>query len=205
MNLRTIISHLPIVMLALLCIVFIEFMHQVSKDQISENKKRAALADINTVIMQPYDNDIVSDTAIINVPKTINPSGKINIHYARQGKEIVAMSLLPVIAKGYSGPINMLLGMTVEGSISSVRIISHSETPGFGAEIHQDKSNWLQIFNQQSLASLPQQKWATANDGGEYDRLSGATITSRAIINTLLELLLHYQESPEQFLPMGSQ
>lgn len=193
------LSNLPLLVVALVCTLFIHFIHQITRDTIKDNERRAALQDINEVIAQEYDNDIYNDIAIIEVPASINPDGKTEAYFARQDNQVTAMALLPVVAKGYSGPIRFIVGLDRDGVVSGMRVISHSETPGFGAEVHQDKSDWLTLFKGASLQDYKGQDWATVNDGGKFDQLSGATITSRAVINTVHELLLFYKEEPQRF------
>lgn len=199
MNSRNILSNVPLLLLVLLCILLIHFVHQLTRDAIKENERRAALQDLNEVIVQNYDNDIYSDTTVVTVPASINPDRKIDVHLARQGSEVEAMALLPVVAKGYSGPIKLIVGMNTDGSISGIRVISHRETPGFGAAVHHDKSDWLKIFRNASLQTQSERDWDIGRDGGKFDQLSGATITSRAVINTVHELLIYYNEDPDRF------
>lgn len=199
MNSRNLLNYLPLLLLALLCILFIHFVHQMTRDAIKENERIAALQDINEVIAHNYDNDIYNDMTVVTVPAGINPDGKIDVYFARQGSELEAMALLPVVTKGYSGPIKLIVGMDTDGSISGIRVISHRETPGFGAEVHHDKSDWLTIFSGTSLQRQSEQDWDIVRDGGKFDQLSGATITSRAIINTVHELLIYYNEDPDRF------
>ncbi|MEQ8427249.1 MAG: RnfABCDGE type electron transport complex subunit G [Gammaproteobacteria bacterium] len=199
MNSRNLLSNVPLVLLALLCILFIHLVHQLTRDAIKENERRTALQDINEVIVHYYDNDIYNDMTVVTVPASINPDGKLDIYFARHGNELQAMALLPVVAKGYSGPIKLIIGMNTDGSISGMRVISHRETPGFGAEVHQDKSDWLTMFRNTSLKRQSGQEWDIVRDGGKFDQLSGATITSRAVINTVHELLIYYNEDPDRF------
>ena len=200
MNNKAIIHNLPLLILTLLCVLFIHFLHAISSERISDNQERAALQDINEVITITYDNDVFADTQTIAVPTSINPAGNISAYYARQNGQVKAIALLPIVAKGYSGPISLLVGMNIDGSISGVHVMSHTETPGFGANIHQDKSDWLTMFNGQTLLLKQEDAWRISADGGKYDRLSGATITSRAVISSLYELLKSYNEQPETFL-----
>ncbi len=200
MNSKVIMHNLPLLVITLVCVLFIHFLHTISSERISDNKKRAALEAINEVLTLAYDNDVFTDTRTIAVPTSINPAGNISVYYARQNGQVQALAMLPVVAKGYSGPISLLVGMNKDGSISGVHVMSHTETPGFGADIHQDKSDWLTMFSGQSLLPEQDDDWRISSDGGKYDRLSGATITSRAVISSLYELLQFYNEQPDTFL-----
>jgi electron transport complex protein RnfG len=53
-------------------------------------------------------------------------------HKAVNGGEIIG-AVLSVSRAGYSGQIRMLVGVSLNGVITGVKIMSHSETPGLGA------------------------------------------------------------------------
>jgi electron transport complex protein RnfG len=86
-----------------------------------------------------------------------------------------------VVSPGYSGDINMLLGIDKTGRILGVEIISQSETPGLGARCVEVKSGqtgpwFLEQFKGRDARSL-------ALKG--IETITGSTITSRAILDGL--------------------
>lgn len=100
--------------------------------------------------------------------------------------------LLPLSSNsGYSGTIHLLLALDLTGNLSGFRVVSHQETPGLGDKIEAKKSNWHTQFIGTSLASS---NWALHQDGGQFDSLTGATITSRAIVNLLHSSLIWLEQ-----------
>lgn len=90
--------------------------------------------------------------------------------------------------KGYSGLIKLLASLDVDTQrIVQVRPLFHQETPGLGDQIEPEKSPWLTQFERP--LSTPDSHIAVKQDGGEIDAITGATITSRAVSNTLRETL----------------
>lgn len=87
------------------------------------------------------------------------------------GKNGCAVEVAP---SGFGGTITMMVGVSKEGKVLGVQIVSHSETPGLGAKAKTDE-NFLNSFL--GLSGLIQ----VGKDGGEADTLTGATITSRAV------------------------
>lgn len=195
-KLRTI---LPLMITSLVCVIAIIVVHQVTKDKIKDNKERAALAIINEVIPVDYDNDLFTDKIEIDVPVTISNTGNVTVYRARQNNQPVAVSLIPIKTKGYNGNISLIIGIAYDGTLTSVRILKHNETEGFGDQAHQDKTNWLQGFDGTTIETIPKDKWAIKKDGGEFDQLSGATITSRSIINIIYKTLEYYSEHRDKF------
>ncbi len=85
---------------------------------------------------------------------------------------------------GYHGEIDMMVGVDVQGSINNLLVVSHQEDWADAVVPLEDGSAWLKQFKGLSLELL--------NESAELpiDHISGATITSRAIINAIRECLL---------------
>ena len=85
-------------------------------------------------------------------------------------------------AGGYGGAIDILLGMEPDGRVRGIRIISQQETPGLGAKIIE--SQFLDQFT-----GLPVDEIALSRDGGSVDAITGATISSRAVVEAVEETI----------------
>ncbi|PAU80689.1 hypothetical protein CK501_09760 [Halovibrio salipaludis] len=93
--------------------------------------------------------------------------------------------ILPVTAPdGYSGRIELILGIRADGTLTGVRATDHHETPGLGDAIEVAKSNWILDFNGRSLDNPNPEQWRVGQNGA-FDALSGATITSRAVVDAV--------------------
>lgn len=111
--------------------------------------------------------------------------------------------ILPVnIPDGYSGDIQLLVGILQDGSLSGVRVVSHRETPGLGDKIDLRVSDWILGFNDKSLDNPEASLWAVKKDGGEFDQFVGATITPRAVVNGVRRALEFYQLNREALLSL---
>ncbi|WP_077530782.1 RnfABCDGE type electron transport complex subunit G [Vreelandella utahensis] len=96
-----------------------------------------------------------------------------------------AVLILPVTAPdGYSGRIELILGIREDGTLTGVRATEHQETPGLGDAIEVAKSDWILDFNGRSLDNPPPGQWQVGQKGA-FDALSGATITSRAVVEAV--------------------
>lgn len=76
---------------------------------------------------------------------------------------------------GYGGPIEMVVGITPDGAVGGVRIISQSETPGLGTEVTRE------AFAGQFEGRSTPESLRVKQDGGSIDAVTGATISSRAV------------------------
>lgn len=92
----------------------------------------------------------------------------------------IAYQVITSQVEGYSGEIKFMLGVSSDGVIEQVRVLSHSETPGLGDKIEKIKTDWITSFHAHSLENTP--IWAVQKDGGEFAQFSGATITPRAVV-----------------------
>jgi RnfABCDGE-type electron transport complex G subunit len=93
-----------------------------------------------------------------------------------------------VEATGYGGPIQLLIG--ISGSLErivGIDIVEHSETPGLGGRIQE---NW---FKEQFSGLDPERDIAYVKneepdaDENEIQAISGATISSKAIVSAVNE------------------
>ena len=109
--------------------------------------------------------------------------------------ESVGVAFTAVTNKGYSGPIEIVIAMDVAGEkIAGVRIKSHSETPGLGANATQirygDIEPW---FLAQFEGLAPAEISLKADDSsGRIDAITAATITSRAITDCVRESAMSF-------------
>jgi len=90
-----------------------------------------------------------------------------------------------VIGYGYSGEIELIMGLDSDGKILGVRVLSHAETPGLGDKIEDTKSDWILGFNRRSLENTTREQWHVRKDGGDFDQFTGATITPRAVVKAV--------------------
>jgi electron transport complex protein RnfG len=81
-------------------------------------------------------------------------------------------------AGGYGGAIDILVGIEPDGRLRGIRIISQQETPGLGAKI--SESAFLDQFVGVAVSELNLRR-----DGGSIDAITGATISSRAVVQAL--------------------
>ncbi len=79
--------------------------------------------------------------------------------------------------QGFGGEIDLMVGV-LDGKVAGVRIISHSETSGLGANAAASTSVG-ENFRGQFVGMSG--TLAVAKDGGAVEALTGATITSRAV------------------------
>ena len=137
-------------------------------------------------VLPPYDNQPDSDLV------TIESGGVVwTACVARAKGEFVGCALSTSSEAGYSGRITLLVGLRPDGAVHGLRTLQQTETPGLGAKIASATDPFMSQFTGKSLASA---SWKTAKDGGDFDAITGATITSRAVIDAVQRALAAFQE-----------
>ncbi len=170
-----------------------------TKTPIEESDARAKRMFLNQVVPSNlYDNNLVKDTISVEPNPLIGNKKNIDIYRAKKNNQVIAVIIETIAPDGYSGEIKTLVGVDQKDKILGVRVITHKETPGLGDYIEVDKSHWIKNFNLKSLDEMGEKEWAVKKDGGDFDYVSGATITSRAVIKSTYKSLLYVKENKKR-------
>ncbi len=169
--------------------------------QIQFNEKQSLLRTLNTIIPSTqYDNDITQSTITIAASQQLGTDKESVVYIAMKNKKPVAFIFNAIAPNGYNGKIYLLVGIYTDGRIAGTRVVKHRETPGLGDAIEERRSDWILGFNNHSVDSLSEKQWKVKRDGGEFDQFTGATITPRAVVNTVHQSLLYFNANKEQLL-----
>ncbi|WP_459128620.1 RnfABCDGE type electron transport complex subunit G [Guggenheimella bovis] len=101
----------------------------------------------------------------------------LSAHKALKGAETIGY-VIKTKANGFSGPVEVMIGAKVDGSINGVRIVNQTETPGVG-----DRSTKPEFYSQYEGKTLTSEIGVNkqAPQGNEIQAISGATVTSKAV------------------------
>jgi electron transport complex protein RnfG len=186
---------------ALLASILLGLAYSGTRDAVRQRLDEDLQKSLQEVVPESmHDNDLLRDTRSI-------PSAAYNIgaeqtlvYIGRKGGEVTAAAFMFVAPDGYSGAINMMMGLNSNGEILGVRVLKHSETPGLGDKIETAKSHWILKFNGHSLQDLSPAQWAVKKDGGVFDQFSGATITPRKTVQAIYRALKFFKEHREEII-----
>ena len=112
----------------------------------------------------------------------------------KQGKRLGHIAVTTPYADhitGFGGPVPLMIGIDLSEKIVGVIILSHSETPGFVKNF--EKQGFLTAF--QGI------QWKDAGNRS-WDTVSGATMTSKAVIESLLFRLDQLKGLPSSEKPV---
>ncbi len=103
-----------------------------------------------------------------------------------------------MFGKGFADKFGIVIAINLDSdTIMGVELTTHKETPGLGANAKDDPSFSAQFKN---IKFSDEKKILLSKDGGNITAISGATITSRAVCNTINNALTKYIELKPMFI-----
>ncbi|MDZ4384247.1 MAG: RnfABCDGE type electron transport complex subunit G [Nitrospirota bacterium] len=182
-----------IIVLTAICLVAtiaLARVYDITKGPIAEQERLRTVSAIKAVL-PAFNNDIDRDAKEVVVGRDKKDRDiRMKFYTGKRDESPVGMAFQVIAPDGYAGDISVLMGVTPEGEITGIEIISQRETPGLGNKILQEK--WRGEFKGRSLEDGP--KLAVKKDGGEIDQFSGATISPRAVTNAVKRGLEIYRK-----------
>jgi electron transport complex protein RnfG len=177
-----------------------------TRDLIAEARRAALEASLNQLVAPDrYDNRVTEDRIEVVAPEWLGTDQPVTVYRARKNGQPVALFATPVAPDGYSGPIQLLIGVYADGALAGVRVLAHKETPGLGDGIDEKRSPWILAFDGKSLDNPRADGWKVKKDGGVFDQFTGATITPRAVVKATRKFLEYVRSHREQlFAPAGA-
>lgn len=175
--------------------VLIVGTHLMTRDDIAEQIRLAEeKALLQIVPRERHDNSMLDDTVTVGAQSSgLGLHTDKNVYRARANGAVIAVIVPATAPDGYTGAIDLIVGVNSDGSIAGVRALSHKETPGLGDKVDLRKSDWMLGFNGRSLDSPAVERWAVKKDKGVFDQFTGATITPRAVVSAVLRTLQFVQ------------
>jgi len=153
--------------------------YNLTKEPIAYQQRLKKLNAIRAV--QPdYDNEPDKDFLDLAVAKNKKGGDITTRFYITKKGGAFTGTVFTVSVSGYGGEIDVMLGVDPDGTITGVQILNHTETPGLGAKITEEK--FIHQFNSKNLSNT---NWALKKDGGEFDQITGATISPRAVVRAI--------------------
>ncbi|MBR5822560.1 MAG: RnfABCDGE type electron transport complex subunit G [Paludibacteraceae bacterium] len=90
---------------------------------------------------------------------------------------------------GFGGNITTIVGIDANGTIVDYSLLQHAETPGLGSKL----VDWFKVKSNIRGADANKMPLNVSKDGGEYDAITAATISSRAFLNSINKAYETYQ------------
>ena len=157
------------------------------------NAKVKKVADGLRQVLPAFDNDPMKDAG---------KYGDVLFYTAKRDGKIVGYAAKTAVGSGYGGRMEALVSFQPDGTIRTILVTGHSETPGLGSNVTdrvREETLADLLKGAGTPAGLPgnrildqyaghsgaktdswKQPWKLKKDGGDAEYVSGATISSRA-------------------------
>ena len=163
--------------------VLLAYTNKVTRDPIEKARSRETVEAL-ALVLPSFDNQPSTCTNVIAA------QGRTWTFYvARRNGRYVGAAFESSSHKGYGGEIKLMIGVTADGTVKDVRILAQQETPGLGTKV-------TEMPFRGQLANKPVEGtvWKVRKDGGAFDAVTGATISSRAVLEAIQTGLGAYRE-----------
>ena len=193
-NNRVVKSGLTLALIASICTALVAATYQLTREPIEKNRQALLEQSLTPALANVmFDGNVTESMLVLPAPHGLPGSDDAIVYRVYAADKPVAALFAVTARNGYAGPIRILLGVRYDGEVSGVRILEHRETPGLGDRIVATRSDWVYQFEGHALGNPPAKGWALKTDGGEFDQLTGASVTPRAVIQAIRETLIYFE------------
>lgn len=104
---------------------------------------------------------------------------------------------------GYSSTIETMVGVDTTGTILGIKVMDQKETPGLGTKIEEIHYGTTSPWFQDQFIGTRAEGLAVDKDGGKIVSVTGATISSRAVTNSINQGLKKIEQQIAGFKSNG--
>jgi H+/Na+-translocating ferredoxin:NAD+ oxidoreductase subunit G len=170
-----------------------------SDERIAANERARVVARLNSVLEPALrGRDLTTTLLAITDPELLGSEEPVDVFVLTDRGAPMATVFATVAPHGYNSAIDLLIGVAPIGTVTGVRVVRHRETQGLGDAIDIAKSDWMLQFDTKALTSPPLELWAIEQDKGSFDAISGATVTSRAVVAAVKNTLLYFEQHRDE-------
>lgn len=183
---------LTLTLIAAIAGLVLSLVEQTTREPIAEQRRQEMLRALQSVL-PPFDNAPDTDRVVL-AAGTDRHGREVQqaVYRGRLQGEISGLAFKVTAPDGYGGNIDIMVGIRPDGTVQGIEILTHSETPGLG-----DKIKTEAFRGQFAGHSLANSDWRVRKDGGDFDQLTGATISPRAVVGAVRTGLEFYRDNQQ--------
>lgn len=192
-------SGVTLAAIAAICTALVATTYHLTVDRIAANDKALLEQSLHPALSDIfYDSGVSESLLVVHPPHDLPGTEDALIYRVYANEEPVAALFVVTARDGFSGPIRILLGVDIEGIVTGIRILQHRETPGLGDKIVASRSDWVHQFAGRSIGDPAITEWAIRRDGGQFDQLTGASVTPRAVTKAMRDTLVYFETHKDE-------
>ncbi len=175
------------------CAALVAITYSLTSERIAANEQAWLEKSLEPALAGlTFEGSVSESMLVVRTPHDLPGPDDVIIYRVYADEHPVAALFAVTARDGYAGAIRVLIGIEHDGTITGIRILEHRETPGLGDKIVSSRSDWVFQFDGRSLGDPGLEEWAIKRDGGEFDQLTGASVTPRAVIRVTKETLIYF-------------
>ena len=152
-------------------------MNNVTAEPIAASKKAKQEAAIKAVL---------PEFATLDAEEVVNEQ---KIFRAYDASDNIVGIAIETSELGFGGDVITMVGFDANGTIVNYSLLQHAETPGLGSKL----VDWFLVKSDIRGANSADMPLRVSKDGGKYDAITAATISSRAFLNSINKAYETYQ------------
>jgi len=171
---------LSLFVVAALSAVSLGIIYNVTLEPIENNRRR---------VQERMLREILAEAHAFREKQTRTYGSMVRVFEGLLEDETVVGYVIELAPMGYGGAINMMVGISKkQNAVSGMRVLRHSETPGFGAYIVRE--SFFRRFDGISLNPLTVVRRSPGEN--EIQAITSSTITTQAVTNAVNEAIEWY-------------
>ncbi len=172
---------LMLMLVAVIAAVALGYVNSITSPIIAEQKEQAKLDAMIDVAGSLATGDLLFDS--LSVSGLANPYASVD-----ETLGVVSVTdsagtelgyLFVAYGKGYSSTVQTMVAVNTAGTVTGNTVLYQQETPGLGANVS-NPDKFLYQFDGLNASAL-----LLSKDGGDLDSITGSTITSRAVTESV--------------------
>ena len=165
--------------------VLLGYVYDITKEPIAQAKEAAKNAAYQTV-MADADAFEALDVEAVDLGTGCDVNEAVA---ANAGSELKGYVITTTTHDGYGGDIQVSVGISADGTVTGIEMLSISETAGLG--MNANTPEFKAQYAGKLVDAFAVTKTGAATDN-EIDAISGATITSNAVTNAVNTAILYF-------------
>ena len=165
-------------------------VYDVTKEPIAQQKAKAKQEACANVFAEAETFETVTDLDGVAVSDNIDGVDIDEVMRALDGDETLGYVITVTDHEGYGGDIQFSMGVTLDGTLNGISLLSISETAGLGMKAG---DVLVPQFENKKVEQFTYTKSGATNDS-EIDAISGATITTNAVVNGVNAGLTYFRD-----------
>lgn len=145
-----------------------------------------------SAVIERNENNAIAKTVSKLLPKEAMENAKFQCHlvddarvgrkmrlYTSEKEGIISGYVMTYSTnRGYAVPLVLIAGFTADKKVYKADIFISHETPGLGDKVDRNHGDFLDMMNGKGLEA----SWDVKKFGGDFDYITGSTVTSRAVV-----------------------